>query len=249
MAPNAAVVVDSRFQGIPEVALGGYVGGLLAADLAGAEATFRRPVPLGRPLRVEGGEGSARALVDGPVVLAKVHGIPLVIPVPPAVGLEEADAARREYPGLRRHLFPRCFTCGPSREEGDGLRIFPGPVGGREVVASSWTPDRALATEDGEVRREYVWSALDCPSIWALVPREPVDSRSRFVSARMAVRQHAPVLPRQPHVVVGWEIGREERSRTGGAAILSASGRVCAVARHTLLPADWGVPLTLAAWT
>ena len=48
------------------------------------------------------------------------------------------------YPGLGNHPFPTCFACGPDRAEGDGLRIFPGPVGGasgdRGYVASLWVP-------------------------------------------------------------------------------------------------------------
>ena len=61
-----------------------------------------------------------------------------------AVTLDEARAAEAEYAGHRSHPFPSCFSCGPDREEGDGLRIFPGPVGeGR--VAATWTPAPSLA--------------------------------------------------------------------------------------------------------
>ena len=36
---------------------------------------------------------------------------------------------RRRTRGCATHPFPTCFACGTDREEGDGLRIFPGPVG------------------------------------------------------------------------------------------------------------------------
>ena len=62
------------------------------------------------------------------------------------------------------HPYPACFVCGPTRDEGDGLRIFPGPVEGRELYAAPWTPDDSVADDEGIVRPEFVWAALDCPS-------------------------------------------------------------------------------------
>lgn len=243
-----AVVIDPRFQGIPQIALGGYVGGLLAGDLTCAEALFRRPVPLGRPLRVEERGDQGTALLEGEALLTEVRPAQLDVQLPPAVTLEASEVARRAYPGFTRHLFPNCFTCGPARAEEDGLRIFAGPVVGREAVASPWTPSQSLAMGSGGVAREYVWSALDCPSIWALVMREPLDSSVRAVSVRMAVHQMASVAPLNPHIVMAWAIGQDERTRTGGAAILTETGEVCAVARHTLVSTDWGVPLSPARW-
>jgi len=248
MPLSDTVVIDPRFQGIPQIALGGYIGGLLAGELTGAEAVFRRPVPLGRRLRVEQLGGQETALLEGQELLAKVRPSRVDVRLPPAVTLEASEVARRAYPGFSQHLFPNCFTCGPARAEEDGLRIFAGPVAGREAVASPWTPNRSLAAGSGGVAREYIWSALDCPSIWALVLQEPLDSSEQVVSARMAVEQIAPVAPLEPHIVMAWAIGREGRTRTGGASILSASGDVCAVARHTLMATDWGVPLSPARW-
>ena len=214
----------------------------------GAEAIFRRPVPLGRNLRLEVQEGDETALLDGSELLAKARPLRLDIPTPGPVTWEDGEAAARRYPGFDRHLFPNCFTCGPKRAEGDGLRMFSGPVADREVVATPWTPNPNLAGENGVVAPEYVWSALDCPSIWALVLQEPSDSSDRAVSARMAVQQRVPVVAGAPHVVMAWAIGRDARTRTGGAAILSATGEPCAVARHTLAVTDWGVPLNLTHW-
>jgi hypothetical protein len=248
MPPSDAVVIDPRFQGIPQIALGGYVGGLLARELTDAEAVFRRPVPLGRPLRVELRGGQETALLEGEELLTKVQPSHVDVRLPPTVTLEASEAARRAYPGFTRHLFPNCFTCGTAREEEDGLRIFAGPVAGHEAVASPWTPSPSLAVGSGGVAREYIWSALDCPSIWALVMREPLDSSARVVSARMAVQQLAPVAPLKPHIVVAWAISQDERTRTGGASILTATGDVCAVARHTLAATRWGVPLSPAHW-
>lgn len=248
MPLDDSVIIDPRFQGIPKIALGGYVGGRLARRWSSAEAFFRRPVPLGRNLRLEERGGQEVGLLDGDEILARVRPSEVEVRVPPVATLEESEVAMRAYPGFNRHLYPNCFTCGPARAEEDGLRIFAGPVAGRELVASSWIPNPGLMGASGDVAREYIWSALDCPSIWALIMQEPSDSSVRAVSARMAVQQKAPVTPLEPHIVVAWAIGREDRTRTGGAAILTASGELCALARHTLAVTDWGIALSAARW-
>ena len=62
-----------------------------------------------------------------------------------------ATAASRIYEGFSNHAFPRCFVCGPDRDEGEGLRIFPGLLEGG-AVAAPWVPHRAFADEGGVVR-------------------------------------------------------------------------------------------------
>src|SRR5579859_2837696 len=106
MPPSDSVVIDPRFQGIPQIALGGYVGGLLAREWTDAEAVFRRPVPLGRPLRVEQGGGQETVLLEGNELLTKVRPSKVDVRLPPAVTLETSEVARRAYPGFTRHLFP-----------------------------------------------------------------------------------------------------------------------------------------------
>ncbi len=79
------------------------------------------------------------------------------------------------YPGLRSHPFPGCFACGTDRAEGDGLRIFPGPVPGRaDTVASLWVPHTSLAVRGDVVDRGVervgvptTWAALDCVGGWS----------------------------------------------------------------------------------
>jgi hypothetical protein len=91
----------------------------------------------------------------------------LDIPDPPT--FEEAKSAAERYPGFETHPFPTCFGCGHERTEGDGLRIFSGPVNGSDVMAAPWFPDPSLAGETGRVRTEFLWAALDCPAGWAVV--------------------------------------------------------------------------------
>ncbi len=85
---------------------------------------------------------------------------------------EEACAAELSTPiKPHEHPLPTCFVCGPARAKGDGLRIFAGPLGRHSqnaVLAASWIPDPNLAAEDGLVAPEFLWSALDCPTGYAL---------------------------------------------------------------------------------
>ena len=242
-----SVVIEPRFQGFEGIVLGGYVAGRLAGGRA-AEVRLLRPAPVGRPLRMEARADGASALLHGEETLALARPADVDLEVPEPVAAEEAAAASRRYPGFLRHLFPSCFVCGPDRQEGDGLRIFPGSIPGRAILAALWTPNASLGGPDGWVAPEFVWSAVDCPSIWPLIQEAPPGSKERVVTARLALRPVAPVRVGEPCVVMGWAVGGDDRFRVAGAALHSVDGRLLAVARHTLAVTDWGVPLSPAAW-
>lgn len=210
--------------------------------------TLRRPVRPGIDYQQVAGPDGTNALQDGDDVLAVIHDSTVDLDAPLPVGLEASKVASAGYPGHRRHLIPTCFACGTSRVEGDGLRIFPGKVDGYDVVAAPWTPSASLADSSARVEPEFVWSALDCPTIWALVILGEPDTKERAVTARLAVELISPVLAGQSQVVIGWKAGAEGRSRVAGGAIYSADGRLLAKARHTLVTTDWGVPLGLNSW-
>jgi hypothetical protein len=252
MVTSRRVDIDARFQGIPAVALGGYVGGLLARGSDGGEVTLRRPVPLGKPLAIEQRETGTVVLLDGDEPLATLDpAVRLDLAVPGPVTLEEASAASErslQRSTAYRHPFPDCLVCGAGRAEGDGVRLFAGPVAGRELVAAPWTPHLAFADAEGNVLPEFVWAVLDCPTIMALVFRSAPDATDRVVTARLAVTRSGPVRAGVPHVVVGWEAAREGRAFVTGGAILSPDGTPLAIARHTLVPVRWGVPVGLDSW-
>lgn len=244
----ATVVIDPRFNGFQDIALGGYVGGILARGHPKAEVSLRRPVRLGKQYQAVAGPGGSLALQDGDDILAVSRDATVDLEAPPPVALDESKAAAGRYPGLKHHLIPTCFNCGPLRLEGDGLRIFPGKVAGREVVAAPWMASPSLADSTGNVRSEFVWSALDCPTIWALVLLGEPDTHERAVTGGLAVDLVAPVPAGEPQVVVGWKAGEAGRTRIAGGAIYSAGGRLLALARHTLVTTDWGVPMGLNRW-
>ena len=111
-------------------------------------------------------------------------------------------------------------TCGPAHPR--GLHVFPGPVTGRSLVAALWVPPVALAGADGHLPPELVAAALDCPQLWALMVHAPPESTDRVVTAQLETRLEQPVAAGEPHVVMGWPIGRDGRRWLAGAAILGA---------------------------
>jgi hypothetical protein len=225
------VTIASRFRGPPDSANGGYTCGLLARfiDAPAAEVSLRGPPPLERPLEVvrDGGRVEMR---DAETLVAEAEGLDgLDLEPPPPVAIEDARAASARSPLFDRHPFPTCFVCGPEREPGDGLRVHPGPVEGRDVVAAPWTPDESLATDDGSIPPEIEWAALDCPSGNALMMTSY--ALQMPVLARLATRLMAPVEPGAEHVAVGWPIGLDGRKAHSGSALFTADGELVGIGR------------------
>lgn len=229
--------IEPRFKGPPRSGNGGYTCGILGSLIGdSAEVTLKVPPPLETPLEVveEGGEW---LLKDGETIVATGHATELNIEVPGSVSFEEAQQAEAGYSGFEWHAFPECFVCGPDRNEHDGLRLFPGPVEGQQLVASHWLPDQDVAGEFGAVSTRIVWAALDCPSYFGgtLAGYPPF-----AVLGRLAAKLLKPVEVNKPHVVIGWPIGADERKWHGGTAIYDADGDLKAFARATwvVIPGD-----------
>src|SRR4029077_20072653 len=154
------VTIDPRFRGPPDSANGGYACAMLAQFVEGpAEVTLRRPPPLGRPL-VAREQDDEILLSDGAAIVASARSSAIDATVPEPVGIETARRASARYGWLEDHPYPTCFVCGPEREAGDGLRIFPGPLEDRPLHAAPWVPERELVGVGGSVRDEFVWAAL-----------------------------------------------------------------------------------------
>lgn len=232
-AADTTIVVPRRFNGPQESGNGGYASGVLAARLAGAaEVNLRAPVPLDEPLQLTPGEQGALRLLHGETLIAEARPLPgLDVTVPEPVGVEEARLASGRYRAPSDGLFSNCFVCGRARTE-DCFEVFAGPVEGRELVATPWTPPAWSADEDGAVRPEFVWAALDCPTYFAS-HLEGELTLSFLVRQRVELR--APVRAGQEHVVIAWPLGTEGRKRLAGAAVISADGETLAVAEALLL--------------
>jgi hypothetical protein len=220
----STVVVASRFRGPTTSGNGGFTAGLLAGacGLGGpVQVTLRTPPPLERPLQVHDG-----VLLDGDTVVAQAEP-GTVTTVPEPVGLATARAAEQAYAGLLRHPFPECFVCGPAREPGDGMRLFPGRIGdGR--TACSWTPGP-------EVDLPFVWAALDCPGAWT----SDVLGRP-MVLGRMTASVEVAVVPGRPYVVTGTHLLTEGRKTRTATALLDADGEVVARSEQVWIAIDPG---------
>jgi hypothetical protein len=222
--------IPARFCGPPGAANGGYLAGRLAA-LVGAdvEITLRHATPLERSLRVRRVTGGID-LCDAERVLAEAREASLTTEPPPPVSMKQAEVATTEFPRFLNHPIPRCFACGPERPAGDGLRIFPGPVSGRDATyAAPWTTDASLADESGRVAPEFLWAALDCAGAFAV--NEP--PRGLALLGQMAAKIERAVRVGDRLVVVAWPIALADRRLVAGTAIYSGDGAVCAVARST----------------
>jgi len=228
---GAAIRIPARFRGPPGSANGGYACGLVAGELGAgaAEVTLRAPPPLERDLTVElGAEGVT--VLDGETVLAEGHPtvVDLGLPEPPW----PEGAAQAALAGYERwsahHPFPGCFVCGPDRLAGDGMRIFPGPLGEEGLFACLWTPHASLADRSGRVAPEFVWAALDCPTS---APIASYGEGPPAVLGRLAASLDADVRAGEAHVIVSWELGRDGRKRSAGAALFDSRGRALARSR------------------
>jgi hypothetical protein len=222
------VVIDERYCGPPDSANGGYACAMVARELDGpAEVTLRSPPPLGRPLRVEA-DGDRMLLLGGEgQLIAEGRPARVEVEVPETVSLEAAVRAASRYPWREHHPYPTCFVCGPRREAGDGLEIFPGPVEGAEVYAAPWTPDPSLGDVDGHVRPEFVWGALDCPGG---IVTDLFGGVGRILLGRLSADLRLPVVAGRDHIVQAWPISRQGRKMHTATALFAADGTLCAVA-------------------
>lgn len=231
-----AVVVKGRFRGSPQTASGGYIAGLLGQHLDGpARVSFAASIPVDRAFGVERLADGRVVLSDGAAVLA--HAEPAVLQLEPPTPPSFADAqwASERYLGFTEHATPECFVCGPAREWGDGLAIFPGPLPGRHLVAAPWAPDPTLFDKRGTVRPEFVWAALDCPSSFALLE---AFGRRRAALSQLTVHLIRPLEVGARWIVMGWPFAADGRNLLGASAIVSESGELHALASAVLVCAD-----------
>ena len=219
------ITIPARFNGPPASANGGYSCGVVAG-LVGTEVasvSLRRPPPIDRPLEVVR-DGERVELRDGGELVAEGEPATLELDMPDAIAPERAAAAseagRDQW--CDHHPFPTCFTCGPDRSPGDGLRLFPGALDG-ERFAVDWTPDASLDDGSGHVRSECVWAALDCPTS---APVANFETGLPLVLARLTARLGCPVKVGERHAIVAWPLAHDGRKHHAACALFDSSGRL-----------------------
>lgn len=217
------VTIPAQFNGPVHSGNGGYVAGMLAAEHGGTEpvtSTLRLPPPLEVPLSWEHDGDTVRLLTAGGAVVGEAQTGGFVREAPACPTPEQADAAQADYAGFRHHPFDRCFTCGTAREDGDGLRLFSGPVGdGR--TAGPWTPHEAFGGPDGHLDLPTTWAALDCPGGWA------ADfTRQVMVLGRMTAQVLRTPRVGEPLIGVGDLAARDGRKFLTGTALYTRDGEL-----------------------
>jgi hypothetical protein len=239
---DTELVVASRFRGPARSGNGGYTSGALAAlgpdEWTAVTVRLSQPPPLDVAMSVSRTDELVTASYAGREVARAMPADRDPQPVLP-VEVEAARAAAADYPGLRSHPFPTCFSCGTGREVGDGLRIFPGPVdGGR--VAATWTPGPSVSGDwheytdpTREVGHAVSWAALDCTGGWAA----DIGERLMVLGTMTARWWSLPVIGAE-HVVVGEPRGESGRKRMSAASLYDAAGRLVGAAEHVWIAVD-----------
>ena len=239
---QAVLTVPKRFRGPEGTANGGWIAGTLAGTLTGTghdspvEVTLRKPVSLETALAVEH-VGNAVVLSEGESHLVEAIPVAETLTPPPFVPFTEAARAEAGFPGRHGHAIAGCFACG-LREPGDGLRIFPGPVEGADLVAAGWRVPFNVTDEQGVVPDSIVWAALDCASGWAhyrsFPDRQPIQPP---LLGRLTGQVFRRVYPMGRYSVVAHAESRDGRKLFGTSAVYEVGGALVAAARATwILP-------------
>jgi len=226
------LTIPARFNGPPGSANGGYTCGRVA-QLVGAEeveVSLRKPPPLGQPLEVVR-EGERVELRDGDLLVAEGGPTELHLDIPEAVARGEVAAAEEagRDAWTAEHPFPTCVVCGPAREAGDGMRIFPAELPDRDgLFGACWTPGALESDGGGWVRAELAWAALDCPTS---APVANFGEGPPMVLASLAARLGCRVRVGEPHTILSWGLDVDGRKRRAAAALYDSDGVLTCASR------------------
>lgn len=228
MALPVSISIPSRYNGPPESGNGGYSCGVLAILLEGAaRVRLLSPPPLDTAMAVSCHEDGHLEMHNGDTLVAAAYPAELDLDVPPAPTLEQAREASKAYLCYENHAYPRCYVCGPERSAEDGLCLFPGPVNDWDLLACPWTPSADTLDDDGNVRPEIIWSALDCPGYFAAAGQDlPLT-----LLGELTGEIRAKVPGDRPLVVYSWPLGREGRKSWGATAIANQEGELLALSQ------------------
>jgi hypothetical protein len=228
----AKITIARQFCGPPNSGNGGYVCGVLAKDIAGAATSvLRAPIPLDAELDLVLADGAVLMTDGAGALIGRGDVARLELDIPPPPSLQAAERAMAGCIAHEQRVHPICFTCGVERDEGDGLRVFPGQVAGAPAgqVACIWTPHAAFADADGLTRGEVVWAALDCPGFFAWVAKEGRHGALLGTMTGEVIRR-----PRsgEPCIVSAWPLERDGRKEMAGVALFSVEGELLARAHQ-----------------
>ncbi len=235
---HQSVIIQSKFNGPPHSANGGYVSGLLSSGIKGAaEVSLHAPPPLNTALSI-GQQGEIAQLMQEEKLLGSALAKPLIMDVMPlpnqfdlGVNPAEADDAQGSF-----KPFGMCFVCGDERKAGDGLCIHSRRLNNQKGVVGAHWDLSFWGDEKGFVKPEFIWSALDCPGYSSCAPGEPA------LLGRFHAEIHAPLKAEGHATVLGWDMADSSapkgRKRTCGTALYAPDGTLIANAKGLWVTVD-----------
>jgi len=224
---HQSITIAARYKGPPKSGNGGYSCGLMARELSGAvEASLKVPPPLDKALSIITSEDGVQML-DGETLVgtAKPAALDLEVPALPATMSLIGSPVGAPGRPAKFEPFGTCFVCGHDRTHPDGLCIHSEMVEGHDgLVASKWALCEDYGDNNGLVRPEILWSALDCPGYFACAPGEAA------LLGRLTCEIITPLRAEGKATVIGWDMGGSGRKRTCGTAVFAANGTLVAKA-------------------
>ena len=234
------IIIKERYSGPPDIANGGYVCGLLANFIEGpADVWIRRPTPMGSELSIVSTDDGSFCIMAGADICVEAKPGSLDLEMRESPDFDSAMAASKtsraiqmnEFNGRKyRGIHPTCFCCGAEREDDFGLKIYPGRIPGKDIIAAPWIPDEELADENGNVRSEFIWTALDCPGAFAAM--DLANSRPGLLG-RLIGEVYLPIKVNEPCVVTGRAVSSEGRKLFSGTAVFNSKGQLAGKALAT----------------
>jgi hypothetical protein len=219
------VTVPMQFNGPPTSGNGGWVCGLLAEEWRRrlgpgvVTSTLLQPPPLDTTLTWEQeSDGQLHLMTAGGAIIGTAAPGTFADAPAPRVSAQEAVVGAAAYPGHEHHPFDRCFTCGPVRDEGDGLRIFSGPIGDNRSAAP-WTVHESFGHDDGLVSEPVTWAALDCPGGWTAGFPDTV-----LLLGRMTAEVTRRPVAGETLLATGWLRREDGRKRHTSTALYTTDG-------------------------
>ena len=217
-----SITIPNAFNGPPGSGNGGYSAGLLAQQLDGPHTIrINAPIPLEVPLSLHQQEGHTLLHAGETLIMTARPEAPSIEPRP-APDFDAAKAAGEQPRPFGAGEVSVCFVCGRDRAPGEGLRIFCGPLDEEATAATVWTPHETFGDEDGLVRPEILWSALDCPGGFSLpdIDRALLGEMNANILKRPAVGE--------PLIISAWRTGGKGRKHFAGTALYTREGELLA---------------------
>ena len=232
------IEIDPRYCGPPTSGQGGYVSGLLAAELSvkTCEVSLKSPIPLAQSLMLSSGDGESSLFHGDKLLVAAKEGA-INLDVPACPNEQDVTSASTLYRGHGDHaVFTTCFVCGKDRHDNDAMRIFAGPVENSKTQglhAAHWTPDSSHGNDNGSVASPFIWSALDCPGYFA-----SCDEGQLALLGRMTATITGTLSVGEKSTVIAWPLKTEGRKAVAGTALYNAEGNCIAVAESLWIHID-----------